>query len=174
MNFVSKLFFLVLIIVGASGSALAADAPPRLWEVTGKNVQGVTAKFYVLAVTHNGLDVEFDAYFRDKVIPALDQSNIFSFEGASLAASQVSECPNRLEQTERNVEILRSGRDRVRAAYLRQLNSGEQPTGLSEEIQAAARESKKNIRQDSHGWTVRIWFYPGDEREFPSYKGKDK
>lgn len=90
-----------------SGYVGAADAPPRLWEVTGKNGQGVSGKFYILPVTHNGLDVEYDDYFYKTVVPTALQADVLLQESADIHPSEMPACPRPLVDTAENREILR-------------------------------------------------------------------
>lgn len=118
MPLVSKLVFLVLIMVGTGSSALAADTSPRLWEVIEKNEQGVTGKFYILPVTHNGLEVEYDDYFYNTVLPFALKADVFLHEKAALVPSEVPACPTPLADTTENRTILRQAYlDVERAAY---------------------------------------------------------
>lgn len=92
MNLVSKLLLFVLAVAGAGGLVRAADAPPRLWEVIGKNERGAAGKFYILPVTHNGLDVEYDDYFYKVVVPIALKADVFLHENATLVPRDVPAC----------------------------------------------------------------------------------
>src|SRR5450830_97175 len=119
MNLASTLLLLVLTIVETTGGVVhAAEAPPRLWEITGKNEQGVSGKFYILAVTHNGLEVEYDNYFQKFVLPIALKADTFLHESAPLVEREVPACAVPLTDTKENREILRQAYlDVERAAY---------------------------------------------------------
>lgn len=118
MNLVPKLLLFVLAVAGAGGWVRAADAPPRLWEITGKNEQGVAGKFYILPVTHNGLDVEYDDYFYKTVLPTALQVDVLLQESAIILPSEMPACPRPLVDTAENREIIRQAFiDTERAEY---------------------------------------------------------
>ena len=98
--------------------AFAENAPPRLWEVTGKSEQGMAGKFYILPVTHNGLDVEYDEYFHKVVMPIALKADAFLQESATLSPREVPACAAPLAETDENRKILRQAYlDVERAAY---------------------------------------------------------
>lgn len=118
MKFIPKLCLLVLALVAGGNSARAANAPPRLWEVTGKSEEGIAGKFYILPVTHNGLDVEYDEYFYKVVVPIALKADAFFHEDATLVPKEVPACADPLADTRENREILRQAYiDVERAAY---------------------------------------------------------
>lgn len=109
-----------LCLILASGfCALAlAEEVPRLWEVKGKNKLGIEGKFYILPVTHNGLDVEYDGYFSKTILPVALKSDVFLQESAILVPSEMPSCPQPLPDTAENREILRQAYiDVERAEY---------------------------------------------------------
>lgn len=119
MNFTSKMMLLIMFeIVGVGVAAYASEAPPRLWEVTGENKLGVRGKFYILPVTHNGLDVEYDDYFYKTVVPTALQADVLLQESAVIHPSEMPACPRPLADTAENREILRQAFiDTERAEY---------------------------------------------------------
>ncbi len=90
-------------------SAASVDAAPRLWRVSGADDSGEPIFFYLLGVTHNGLPVEYDAYFRDRVIPAFESAKHYSYENANLTGEKIGPCAQPLvsEHGRAAVEALR-------------------------------------------------------------------
>lgn len=118
MNGKFKCLVTLLISFLSTGLLCAKEAPPRLWEISGENEQGVTGKFYLLPVTHNGLDVEYDDYFEDTVVPMALSADIFSFENAPLSSTEIPSCRTPLADTAENRSILHHARNDVeRVAY---------------------------------------------------------
>lgn len=106
---------IVLVSVGHLVSAAAAADLPRLWAVTGKDHHGV---LYLLPVTHNGLEAEYDDYFYKTIVPLAMGADVFFREGALLVPSEAPACPTPLADTVENRTILRQAyADTERAVY---------------------------------------------------------
>jgi hypothetical protein len=89
------------------------EATPRMWEVLSKTPSGTTEKFYILGISHNGLDVEYDDYLYKKVVPAFMQADVFSAELAGIQAT-FRACPIPWPKTKENSELLQTARDRLK------------------------------------------------------------
>ena len=107
---------LALASVNGEDSSIT-ETPPRLWEVDGKGVNGQDIHFYVLGVTHSGLDAEYDPYFFKRVVPIFKQADVLSYENAVLNATQIPGCAEPLARTSENVEMLASARKKVALLY---------------------------------------------------------
>jgi hypothetical protein len=125
-----------------SGSVGAAVAPPRLWEVTGKNDQGVTGKFYILPVTHNGLEVEHDDYFYKTVVPIAMKADLFLHEASGMLPDDAPACPVPLADTKENRDILEKAHADVERAMFDIIPSATMP-GDSEEDRLQLDESSR-------------------------------
>lgn len=95
----------------------------RMWEVSGKNKDGKTLHFYLLGVTHNGLDIEYDDYFFKSVLPVFHQAGFFSHEAADWNASQAPACREPMPATENNLKMIAKARERVMRLRLEALHS---------------------------------------------------
>jgi hypothetical protein len=129
----SKLLILSLALVAKNSSALSAGAPPRLWEVTGINAQGVSGQFYILPITHNGLAVEHDDYFYQKVLPIAMDADVLLSERATMFADSAPACQTPLADTRRNRRVLAEARAAVEKASYDFAGPAPVPDGASEQ-----------------------------------------
>lgn len=61
----------------------AQPLPSRLWKaLSPPNQDGASSTLYLLGITHFGLSSEYDDYFYERIIPAFQSAEDFSFEGA--------------------------------------------------------------------------------------------
>src|SRR5438128_832681 len=88
----------------------AASDHARLWKVTGPKNDGTTATFFILPVTHNGLEVEYDEYFTKTVLPIAMKADTYLSERSSMLPSEAPACANPLENTSENRDILSKAR----------------------------------------------------------------
>lgn len=106
---------LAVLALSASFVCIASEPElPRMWEVTGTAANGNPLKFYILGISHLGLDPEYNEYFFKKVIPAFNSADIFSREAADWDPSLAPECPIPLEPTQANREMIRQAREKIR------------------------------------------------------------
>jgi hypothetical protein len=126
-----------------SGSVGAADAPPRLWEITGKNAQGVAGKFYILPVTHNGLAAEHDDYFYKTVVPIAMKADLFLSEASGLLPADAPACPNPFADTKENRDILEKAHADVERAMFDTIPVAPAMPGDTEEDRLQYREASR-------------------------------
>ena len=86
---------------------------PRLWEVTSHNADGPQGKFYLLAISHLGVDVEYDGYLDEKVVPAFLQSDALEFENVDTSSLLTKGCPTPWPDTKENAQLMQMARGRV-------------------------------------------------------------
>ncbi|WLI90248.1 hypothetical protein Q4S45_03745 [Massilia sp. R2A-15] len=143
MNLTSRTVLNTFAIVGFCVAANAAEAPPRLWEVTGKNEQGVTGKFYILPVTHNGLAAEHDDYFYRTVVPIAMQADLFLHESSGMLPADAPACPIPFADTTENREILGKAHADVARALLNIIPPAAAMPGDTENDRLQAREASR-------------------------------
>lgn len=143
MSLVPKMLFFVLIVVGTSRSVLAVDALPRLWEVTGKNQQGESGKFYILPVTHNGLAAEHDEYFFKTVLPVAMSVDTFLHEASRLLPSDAPACPIPLADTRENRDVLEKAHFDVERALFDIIPAAAATPGESAQHREQSREASR-------------------------------
>ncbi|MFZ6757882.1 hypothetical protein ACO0K9_11795 [Undibacterium sp. Ji50W] len=125
--------------------AFAADVP-RLWEISGTNQTGVSGKFYILPVTHNGLDVEYDHYLQRTIMPLALKADVFSHEAALLISFKMPACPVPLSDTPDNRQRLQALRDRVTRADAAMT----MPTDEQADATAARLELNEQQKRELH------------------------
>lgn len=140
MSFIQTILLLASIVTFGN-SANAAGSPPRLWEVTGKNEQGVTGKFYILPVTHNGLAAEHDDYFYKTIVPIAMQADVFLSEKSLMFAHEAPSCPTPLADSRKNRKILAQARAAVEKATYDFAGPAPEPDGISEQDRLEIREA---------------------------------
>ncbi|HEU4775397.1 MAG TPA: hypothetical protein VFS95_01145 [Telluria sp.] len=133
MHSIFKPFLFVLAIVGPGRSALAVDAPPRLWEVTGKSEQGQADKFYILPVTHNGFAAEHDGYFYNIVVPIAMSADLFLSEASSMLPADAPACTVPLRNTKENRAILENAHTSVERAQFDLFPAAVEMPGITEQ-----------------------------------------
>lgn len=143
MHFVSQILLLLATIVAIWNPVYAAELPPRLWEVTGKNVQGVTGKFYILPVTHNGLAVEHDDYFYKTVVPIAMKADLFLHEASGMLPGDAPECPLPFADTKENRDILEKAYADVERALFDLIPPATARPGDTEEHRLQSREASR-------------------------------
>ncbi|MFZ6759238.1 hypothetical protein ACO0K9_18695 [Undibacterium sp. Ji50W] len=112
---IAKVF--AALAISMAFTCLASEVElPRMWEVTGTAKNGNPLKFYILGVSHNGLDPEYDNYFYKKVIPIFNTADVFSREASFWSPTLVPECPTPLTATPENREMIHAAREKVRVA----------------------------------------------------------
>jgi TraB/PrgY/gumN family len=67
-----------------------AQTPPRLWEADIVGRDGAATKIYLLGITHQGINAEYDDYFFNVVLPAAKKSDALSYEGANPTVPMLS------------------------------------------------------------------------------------
>jgi len=120
-----------------------AQSIPRLWKVTQTTDDGKPRQFHILAITHNGLDAEYDQYYEQTVVPVFKNATALFWEAAALNASTIPECPKPLAATRENARLIASARQLVvnesMAHYLRTVL----PSDVNEEEREAIRMSQE-------------------------------
>lgn len=124
-----KLSFRLIVLLGLClfMSFARADKLPRMWKVKRLDAAGVTQTIHILGVSHNGLELEYDAYFYDKVLPVFDQSSMLFSESALMNPFTVPQCEVPLERTEENLRLIAELRANLVSQYssssIRDLNT---------------------------------------------------
>src|SRR4051812_30540003 len=115
MNLARKILIAGIVLATESSWTTCA---PRLWEVKGRNDAGEETKFHILAVSHNGLDEEYDDYLSRVVVPRAMRASAFLDESAVLSVGDAPACPTPLANTPENAAILDKARaDAARAEF---------------------------------------------------------
>ncbi len=104
--------FLITMLI-RSTCAVAGDVP-RMWKVTEQTGQGHT--FYILPVTHNGSDQEYDGYFYKTVLPTAIGADVYFHEKALLIPEKMPPCRTPLAPTEENRRALKRAYEEVEGA----------------------------------------------------------
>jgi hypothetical protein len=146
-NSILKLLFLAGALAASCSFAIAGDTP-RLWEIKGKNSHDIEGKFYILAVTHNGLDAEYDDYLVRTVVPIAAKADVFFHEAGGVVPSAYPPCPVPLANTEENRQILRAVRDEVEDAHYNFSGAVNGIPGLSEHDAAEVQEALHTMAHD--------------------------
>lgn len=121
-------------------SAIAAGTP-RMWAVTGTSERGTIGKFYILAVTHNALAVEYDDYLEKVVVPIALKADVFLHEASVSSPTDFPACPNALADTEKNREILRQAYEEVAHASAEFAGPAPEPPGITEQDRIELRQA---------------------------------
>lgn len=135
MSKLSNMVSVLLALLANVTSAVAGDLP-RLWEVTRRDTLDPQGKFFILPVTHNGLDAEYDNYFFKTILPVALQADIFLQESAVMVPREMPSCQLPLADTAENREILRKAyADVERAVYDRRPRLS-RPDSMTDQIWA--------------------------------------
>jgi hypothetical protein len=86
------LLLVLLTALGCDESVATEDIAPRMWRVTGVGANGQPLDFYLFGVTHQGLSVEYDRYFSERVVPAFLSASYFADESAVVVPQALPAC----------------------------------------------------------------------------------
>lgn len=144
MNRLAKMMLEVALPLSLiSGLVGATDAPPRLWEISGKSDEGVTGKFYILPVTHNGLAVEHDDYFYKIVVPIAMKADFFLLEASAMLPAEAPVCPVPIPDTKEKIDILKKAHADVERAMLALMPPPPNLPGLTDQDRRNLREASR-------------------------------
>jgi uncharacterized protein YbaP (TraB family) len=128
-------------------AAASAGGIPRLWEVK-ESGPGATGRFYILAVTHNALDTEYDDYLAQIVIPVAMKADVFFREASGMVPNAYPPCPTPLADTEENRQILRTVRHEVERAGVDFFRGAQWVPDLSAQEAAEVEEALRTMAHD--------------------------
>ncbi len=112
-KFFKRIFFASLLLIPLQTFSAASDTP-RMWLVKGVSLAGAPKKFYILAITHLGLDSEYDAYLDKVILPAFKASNMLLYENAPVSPFSARPCENTWAETKEGLDLLQMAKDRAR------------------------------------------------------------
>jgi len=121
-----KFFLAFAFTYAISTLALSAqpEEAPRMWEVTG-DIPGVgPTKFHILGITHDGFDVEYDAYLARVIVPTFNNARVLWHENAAFFAAQVPQCKAPLTGTA-ELELVRTLRSKVEKRFYKSFPQGD-------------------------------------------------
>jgi hypothetical protein len=116
-----RLFALMLPLFFAIPGQASGDRA-RLWRISLPSDPARTP-VYILGISHQGFDDEYDEYFFKKVLPAFDTSVEFWAEYADLKKFQNVECTTRLADNSQNRNLTRAARKLVGDRYENYFNT---------------------------------------------------
>jgi hypothetical protein len=114
--------YLGLLMLALAIPVQASAERPRLWKIS-RPAAPAMSPAYILGISHQGYDDEYDAYFFDKVLPVFDTAAGLSFEYADLKKFQNVECPAPLAESAANQNMMRIARKLVRDRFENYLNT---------------------------------------------------
>ncbi len=91
-----------------------------MWKVSATAPNGKPSQFYILGVTHNGLQVEFDSYYTQTVLPAFQAAKVIVDESAPLGPNAPG-CPVALPVDSVTNDLFTRARENVIAYRLKEV-----------------------------------------------------
>lgn len=161
-------------ILGMFSTLTFSSDIPRLWEVTGNE-----EKFYLLAITHYGLDVEYDDYLERKVVPIFEKVDVLAYEASVVFPTTPKECRYPWPKTPENSQLLKLARERVKTLLMLMFReqapkswNGEELASSQEKAAAAMAASYSEYGLVSAMKTFENSITPSDEKKFKFGRGQ--